>query len=111
MMLCNKNRFKNIERIPMKIADIIERTYVARTFSIKGFFLNIPIIKSLEVLAAKAPPIFPLKVIKLGMIKINAGKVLKGKIKRVSNVPAIKPNMIETISDGNASLTIFPLVS
>ena len=84
---------------------------VANTFSSQDFLLNSPIIKSLEVRAMKGPLKLPLRDNSAGMIRINKRKLLNETIKRESMIPARISPTIETISDGNVSLTILPLVS
>ncbi len=84
---------------------------VANTFSNHDFLLNSPIIKSREVLAINGPLKLPLRESKAGTIKINKRKLSNETINRDSTIPArISPTM-ETISEGNVSLTILPLVS
>ncbi len=88
-----------------------DKDNVANTFSNHDFLLNSPIMKSLEVRAINGPLKLPLRESKAGIIRINRRKLLNETIKRESTIPAkISPTM-ETISDGNVSLTILPLVS
>jgi len=88
-----------------------DKDNVANTFSNHDFLLNSPIMKSLEVRAINGPLKLPLRDSKAGIIRIKRRKLLKETIKRESTIPAnISPTM-ETISDGNVSLTILPLVS
>jgi len=103
--------FKKILKIPINIAVIKPKTYVAKVFSNQVLRLNSPIIKSLAVLDMKGAVMFPLNENNGGMINISREKLLKGNIKRVRIIPAKISPRIETISDGNVSLTIVPLVS
>jgi len=88
-----------------------DKDNVAKTFSTHDFLLNSPIMKSLEVRAIKGPLKLPLRESKAGIIRINRRKLLNETIKRVRTIPAKISPTIETISDGNVSLTILPLVS
>lgn len=96
--------------MPIKIAVIIDKEYVAKTFWIKDFKLKTPIMRSLAVLAIYGLEILPLRLKRAGIIKIRIEKLLKGNINKERIKPArIEPIML-TISDGNASLTILHLV-
>ena len=98
-------------KIPIANAVNNDKANVAKTFSNHDFLLNSPIMKSLEVRAINGPLRLPLRESKAGIIRINRRKLLNETIKRESTIPArISPTM-ETISDGNVSLTILPLVS
>ena len=106
-----KKIFIIIPNIPINKAVIIDNVSVADTFSIQDFLLSPPIIKSFDVRAINGPEIFPLKDNKAGIISIRIIKLLKGKINRISIIPAKISPIIETISEGNVSLTILPLES
>ena len=98
-------------KTPIASAVNNDRANVAKTFSNHDFLLNSPIMKSLEVRAINGPLKLPLRESKAGIIRINRRKLLNETIRRESTIPArISPTM-ETISDGNVSLTILPLVS
>ena len=96
---------------PIKIAVIIDRTYVANTFSNQDLREKLPIIKSREVLAINGPLKLPLKDKRAGIIKIKTRKLLKGRIKIESIKPAKISPIIDIISEGKVSLIIFPLES
>ncbi len=102
---------KSTVNIPIKIAVIIDRTYVANTFSNQDLREKLPIIKSREVLAINGPLKLPLKDRRAGIIKIKIKKLVKGKIKIESTTPAKISPIIETTSEGKVSLIIFPLES
>jgi hypothetical protein len=104
-------RFRIIEKKPMKKAVIIERLYVAKTFSNHDFLEKLPIIKSRDVLAINGPLKLPLNDRRAGIISNNARKLLNGKIRIESTNPAKRSPTIETISEGKVSLTIVPLES
>ena len=104
-------KFKTREKIPIKKAVIIERVYVARTFSIHDLFEKLPITRSRDVLAMKGPLKLPLRDNKAGIINNKTIKLSKGKIKSDKTIPARRSPTMETISDGKVSLTIFLLES
>ncbi|KKL95239.1 hypothetical protein LCGC14_1856600 [marine sediment metagenome] len=90
---------------------IIERVYVANTFSNQDLREKLPIIKSREVLAINGPLKLPLKDRRAGIIKIKTKKLSKGKIKIESTKPAKISPIIDITSDGKVSLIIFSLES
>jgi len=104
-------KFKTTLNNPIKIAVIIERVYVANTFSNQDLREKLPIIKSREVLAINGPLKLPLKDKRAGIIKIKTKKLSKGKIKIESIKPANISPIIDITSDGKVSLIIFPLES
>ena len=104
-------KFKSIVNNPIKNAVIIERIYVANTFSNQDLLEKLPIIKSREVLAINGPLKLPLKDKRAGIIRIKTGKLLKGRIKIESTMPAKISPIIDIISEGKVSLIIFPLES
>jgi hypothetical protein len=106
-----KAKFRIIEKIPMKIAVIIESVKVARTFSVKDLLEKFPITKSREVLAINGPLKFPLKDKSAGIINIKTRKLSNGKISKERIIPARISPIIETSSDGKVSLIILDLES
>ena len=96
---------------PINIAVIIERVYVANTFSNRDLREKLPIMKSLDVLAMNGPLKLPLKDRRAGIISIKIRKLLKGRIKIESIKPAKISPIIDIISEGKVSLIIFPLES
>lgn len=95
----------------MKIAVIIERVYVARTFSIQDLLEKLPITRSRDVLAMNGPLKLPLKDRRAGIINNKTRKLSKGRIKSDKTIPANRSPTIETTSDGKVSLIILPLES
>lgn len=104
-------KFKSTVNNPIKIAVIIERVYVANTFSNQDLREKLPIIKSRDVLAINGPLKLPLKDKRAGTIRIKTTKLLKGKIKIERTKPAKMSPIIDMISEGKTSLIIFPLES
>ena len=104
-------KFKSKVKRPIKLAVIIERTYVANTFSNQDLREKVPMMRSLDVLAIYGPLKLPRKERRAGTIKIKTKKLLKGKIKIESTKPAKISPIIDIISDGKVSLIILPLES
>ena len=106
-----RNAFSNIAAIPIMLDVANDNVNVANMFSDQDLKLNSPIIRSREVLAIKGPLIFPRIDNKAGIMRMRMGKLSKFKIKIDNMTPARRSPMMETISEGNTSLIIFPLVS
>ncbi len=104
-------KFKRKVKTPIKIAVIIERTYVANTFSNQDLREKVPIMRSLDVLAINGPLKLPRRERRAGTIKIKIKKLLKGKIKIESTKPAKISPIIDMTSDGKVCLISFFLES
>ena len=73
--ILNRTLFNKIVKNPINTAVIMDKVYVARTFSVHDFLLNSPRIMSFDVLAMNGPLIFPLRDNKAGIINMRMRKL------------------------------------